>query len=92
MDNGLGKLDMTEVSRTLARLVAACLAAQTRVDYTEVQIHKTLGVGETVVIVGICPDDLSDTHLADVFWRKKTELNFSDSLWTCHFVFLLSYT
>jgi hypothetical protein len=62
------QFDMPEMSRALARFLVTGLAPETRIDDTEIQIHQTLWVGESVIIVGIRPDNLPDTHFADFFW------------------------
>ena len=66
MDDGLCELDMAEVAGAFACLLVAGLAPETGVDDPEVEVHQALRVREPVVIVGIRPDDLPDTHLADL--------------------------
>ena len=63
---GFAELDVAEVAGALACLLVAGLAPETGVDDPEVQVHEALRVGEPVVIVGVRPDDLADTHLADL--------------------------
>ena len=66
VDDGLGELDVAEVAGALARLLVAGLAPETRIDDPEVQVHEALGIGKAIVIIGVGPDDLPDTHLADL--------------------------
>jgi hypothetical protein len=69
MDDRLGKLNVPEMTGALTCFLVAGLAPETGVDNPKVQIHETLRVGEPVIIVGVRPDDLPDTHLADLFGR-----------------------
>ena len=68
MDDGFCKFNVPEMPGALACFLVAGLAPETRIDNTEVQVHQTLGVREPIIIIGIRPDDLPHTHLADFFW------------------------
>ena len=75
---------MTEVTRAVSLLLTAGFAAETRIDNAKARVHQTFRVRETIIIIGVWPDDLADTHIADRFWGEQTELNLSDSLWAGH--------
>ena len=67
MDDGFCKFDVAEVSGALACLLVAGLAPEPRVNNPEVEVHEPLRVGETVVIIGVRPDNFPHAHLADLF-------------------------
>ena len=58
MDDRFRKFNVAEVAGALARLLVAGLAPQAGIDDPKVEIHQSLRVGEPVIIVGVCPDDL----------------------------------
>jgi hypothetical protein len=69
MDYWFCKFDVAEMTGALACFLIAGLAPEAGIDDAKVQVHQTLGVREPVIIVGVRPDDLPHTHLADLFWR-----------------------
>src|SRR5690606_23825345 len=84
MDNWFGKFNMTKMSWAFARLLVTCLASEPGVNHTQVEIHQSLRVGEPIVIIGICPDDLPNTHGAYLFWREQAKFYLSYTFWTWH--------
>ncbi len=68
MDYRFCKFNVAEMPGALACFLVAGFAPEAGIDDTQVQVHQSLGVREPVIIVGIRPDDLPYTHLADLFW------------------------
>ncbi len=84
MDNRLCELDVAEMPGAFAGLLVAGLAPQARVNHPEIQIHQTLGIREAVIVIRICPYDLSHAHGPDLLWGKESEFDLSYSLWAGH--------
>ncbi|OPX71963.1 MAG: hypothetical protein A4E38_00789 [Methanoregulaceae archaeon PtaB.Bin108] len=84
MDYRFCELDVTEMPGAFACLLVTGLASEARINNPEIQVHQTLGIRKSIIIVGIRPYDLPHAHGPDLLWRKESEFDLSYSLWAGH--------
>src|SRR5439155_12569676 len=80
VDHGHREIDVAEMARAVVDLAATRLAAQARLDDSEVGVHEAHVDREAVVVVGVRGDDLRRRHPADLVRAEEGELDRRDSL------------
>ena len=80
VDDRPREVDVTEVSGTVVGPGTACGALESALDDSHVAVHETAVDGVSLIVVGVCGDDLYRGHPPDLIGGQAGELDPVDPL------------